>query len=87
VMFGTLPAFGCYIRHAENVTLKNISWKCAENEGRDALTLDDVTGRLTLTDVRTQKKGITQRGGTNFSLVENWDESVKMFRLTLKANR
>ncbi|GAB3795437.1 glycoside hydrolase family 28 protein [Spirosoma humi] len=51
-MFGTLPAYGFYIAHAENVQLSNIRFTCLNPDNRPALALDDVTDftldRLTL---------------------------------------
>jgi polygalacturonase len=44
VMFDELPASGFYVRHAENITMKNVEFHFAENDKRPALYLDDVTG-------------------------------------------
>ncbi len=48
VMFGKLPASGFYVRHAENVTMKNVEFHFVENDLRPALHLDDVIGMKVL---------------------------------------
>lgn len=42
-MFGTLPAFGFYIRHATNVSFDGIQMSTKTNDVRPALYLDDVS--------------------------------------------
>nr|WP_281281231.1 glycoside hydrolase family 28 protein [Pontiella desulfatans] len=42
--FGILPAWGAYIRHAENVQLKNMELSVREPDARERIILDDVTG-------------------------------------------
>ncbi|HWQ55450.1 MAG TPA: hypothetical protein VN442_17315, partial [Bryobacteraceae bacterium] len=61
-MFGELPAYGFYARHARGVDLRRISVSCEQVDGRPALVADDVTGlvverfhaegQLRLTNVR-----------------------------------
>lgn len=41
-MFGNLPAFGLYIRHAENINLSNIEFYLEEKDERSPIILDDV---------------------------------------------
>jgi hypothetical protein len=41
-MFGVLPAYGFYCRHARQLTLENIDLTCAAPESRPALVCDDV---------------------------------------------
>ncbi len=43
-MFGRLPSYGFFIRHAINVTLENVSLDFIEGESRPALVADDVEG-------------------------------------------
>jgi len=43
-MFGALPAYGLYVRHARNVTLRNLHAAFEQNEARPALICDDVQG-------------------------------------------
>jgi Glycosyl hydrolases family 28 len=40
--FGTLPAWGLYIRHAENIQLENVTLKVQGTDYRAALVCDDV---------------------------------------------
>lgn len=42
-MFGTLPAFGFYIRHATNISFEGIQMSTKTNDVRPALYLDDVS--------------------------------------------
>ncbi|MGY5353359.1 glycoside hydrolase family 28 protein [Wenyingzhuangia sp. IMCC45467] len=41
-MFGELPAWAFYIRHAKNITFKNITLRLAANDFRPAFVVDDV---------------------------------------------
>lgn len=41
-MFGELPAWGAYIRHARKVEFRNVSLDCAKRDYRVAIVLDDV---------------------------------------------
>jgi polygalacturonase len=41
-MFGVLPAYGFYIRHAKGITFDNVEVSFANNEARPAFVLDDV---------------------------------------------
>ena len=41
-MFGVLPAYGFYVRHAGNVTLDNVELWCESEEQRPAVVCDDV---------------------------------------------
>jgi polygalacturonase len=41
-MFGSLPAHGLYVRHAEGITLRNVRLRVAKQDGRPAAVFDDV---------------------------------------------
>lgn len=41
-MFGELPAWGLYVRHADSLRLKNVTFKIKEDDYRAALVFDDV---------------------------------------------
>lgn len=41
-MFGTLPAFGLYVRHVQGLVLDNVRLACVEPDARPALATDDV---------------------------------------------
>jgi polygalacturonase len=49
-MFGEIPAWGFYIRHAEGIKLSNIKLSYQQEDYRPALIADDVNG-LTLNDI------------------------------------
>lgn len=42
-MFGTLPAFGFYIRHASGIVLDNVAVRFEQTDTRPAFVLDDVS--------------------------------------------
>ena len=44
VMFGRLPAYGFYIRHAKNIRLDQVQLRFAQEDYRPALLCDDVEG-------------------------------------------
>jgi polygalacturonase len=48
-MYGLLPAFGLYVRHARGVVLRNVELSVENDDPRPALVADDVT-TLRLTD-------------------------------------
>lgn len=48
--FKELPAWGLYIRHAEDITLENVILKAGNNDYRPALVADDVK-EIKLTDI------------------------------------
>jgi polygalacturonase len=64
--FGTLPAYGVYIRHADDIYLTNIRLRLASIDKRVAIGCDDVNG-LTLTQVF----GDIERSGKQELLLEN----------------
>lgn len=43
-MFGELPSWGLYVRHAERLHLKNVTLKYKETDFRPALVMNDVKG-------------------------------------------
>jgi len=55
-MFGELPAWGFYCRHAEGLTFSNCTFRCAAHDYRSALVCDDVT-RLDLAGCRLLSAG------------------------------
>jgi hypothetical protein len=42
--FGVLPAWGAYIRHARDIQFKNVSLSARDEDARQQIVLDDVTG-------------------------------------------
>jgi len=57
-MFGELPAWGFYIRHADGIKIRNMVLTCSGTDYRPALIADDVTGlslnKLSIPQVKTQ---------------------------------
>ncbi|MFC1765114.1 glycosyl hydrolase family 28 protein [Planctomycetota bacterium] len=43
-VFGTFPAWGYFIRHAENVVFTNVTHDVSPADAREAIVLEDVTG-------------------------------------------
>jgi polygalacturonase len=43
-MFGLLPAYGLYIRHAKDVSFRDVEFAVIKPDTRPAIVLDDVTG-------------------------------------------
>jgi hypothetical protein len=43
-MWGQLPAYGFYLRHARGVVLRNIGVSCEESDARPSMIADDVAG-------------------------------------------
>lgn len=56
-MFGELPAWGLYVRHVNNINLKNLNLTLAEPDFRPAFVFDDVSN-LALTDSMIDAQGI-----------------------------
>ena len=46
-MFGELPAYGFYLRHAKNITMKNVKLVLEESDYRPAIVADDVENLVT----------------------------------------
>ena len=42
--FGVLPAWGAYVRHAKNITFKNVVMETRGDDAREKIVLDDVEG-------------------------------------------
>lgn len=49
-MFGELPAWGFYLRHVRNITLKNVQLSLADDDFRPAIVEEDVENMLLLLD-------------------------------------
>ena len=43
-MFGNFPAWGYYIRHADNVVFRNVTHSVSPEDARENIVLEDVTG-------------------------------------------
>ncbi len=60
-MFGTLPAYGFFVRHARNIQFHNIDLTLAHDDHRPALICDDVTD-MKITGFNAQSIPDTARG-------------------------
>jgi len=47
-LFGNFPAWGYYIRHADNVVFKNVTHSVSPEDAREDIVLEDVTGFKTV---------------------------------------
>ena len=52
-MFGVLPAYGFYIRHAKDIRMKNVCVAIRQEDGRPAFLLDDVHSSI-FDDIQTE---------------------------------
>lgn len=50
-MWGELPSWGFYLRHAQGISMKNITMSFREDDFRPAIVMDDVSSS-TISDVR-----------------------------------
>jgi hypothetical protein len=55
-MFGVLPAWGCYVRHAEDLTIENVGMRVSGRDYRSAMVFDDAK-RLTIRQCRVASAG------------------------------
>ncbi len=69
-MFGWLPSFGVYCRHARAITLENITILPTNPDFRPALVFDDV-GNLAVSNVIGNYTGIATRTGASMFLITN----------------
>ena len=46
-MFGELPAYGLYLRHAKNITMKNVKLVLDDSDYRPGIVADDVKRLVT----------------------------------------
>ena len=72
-MFGELPAWGFYVRHAEGITFQNVSLRAVANDYRPAFVFDDAE-QILLEALRLSSAGdhplIVLNGVKGFSLKE-----------------
>lgn len=74
-MFGTLPAYGFYIRHAENITFDGVELATANEDARPALFLDDVKngifGKMELAGGKETKAAIWLTNSKHITIKES----------------
>lgn len=79
-MFGVLPAYGMYIRHAAGITIKDLRLELEEPDYRPALIDDDVEG-LEVTGLRAGLAGgepLIRLRGTRRVLIQNCRPSAEV---------
>lgn len=80
-MFGTLPAYGFYVRHADDVRFENVDLEYEKRDERPAFVFDDVKN-LTLTHVdgmvEEQAPAFIQMKGVNDAMVTNCQPTRSM---------
>lgn len=77
-MFGELPAWGFYLRHAEGIKMKNIKIKYKEDDFRPAVVSDDVKGlEMSNVEIPTAKEmPVLHFNGTTDLVLENLKMAV-----------
>ncbi len=72
--FGVIPAYGFYIRHAQNIEMNNVEVSYMGPETRPAVILEDVK-QISFSNFKAQTPvnvpAIIQRGGDGFSIVQS----------------
>ncbi|MCQ2261476.1 MAG: glycosyl hydrolase family 28 protein [Bacteroidales bacterium] len=81
-MFKELPAWGLYLRHADNITLRNVTLRVKDKDYRPAIVSDDVNG-LTLDHVTVLQSDAKQKT----QLVANNTRGLKMSHTTLQKRQ
>jgi hypothetical protein len=78
-MFGELPAWAFYVRHAKDIHFKNVKLLLKDDEFRPALVFDDVTG-INLENVtfpnNLQSNQVILRNAHEFNMTPNNDKQV-----------
>lgn len=72
-MFGELPAWGMYVRHAKGLEFKNVTFKLANDDFRPAFVFDDVFNlKMDKVDLpKSTKKEIVLKNTKNIALDSN----------------
>jgi hypothetical protein len=74
-MFGTIPAYGFYVRHAKGITFDNVEVSFANDDARPAFVLDDVISASFFRIKAQTMPGVKTFSLTNvsdFSLWQSW---------------
>jgi hypothetical protein len=73
-MFGLLPAYGIYARHAANLAMRDVALSFVRDDTRPAIVLDDVAG-AELDHVQARRAGgapsVVLRKVSDFSIVNS----------------
>lgn len=81
-MFKELPAWGLYIRHADNITLRNVTLRVGDKDYRPAIVSDDVRG-LVLENVSVIQPDAPRK----VQLVANNTQGLKMPHTSLRLRK
>ncbi len=87
-MFGELPSWGFYIRHAEGIQFKNVRLKYLEEDFRPAIIMDDVKN-ISLSDVTiptAREMPMIQLNNSNSVMIKNLVIPVSESKAILKTN-
>ncbi len=74
-MFGTIPAYGFYVRHAKGITFDNVEVSFANDDARPAFVLDDVSSASFFRIKAQTMPGVKAFSLTNvsdFSIWQSW---------------
>lgn len=73
-MFGELPSWGFYIRHAKGITFRNLSLKLSADDFRPAFVLDDADGvQFENLSLPYEKNQIVTRKSTNILVDDSYN--------------
>ena len=70
-MWKELPAWGLYIRHADNITLRNVTLRLGGEDYRPAIVADDVNGLRIENGELKIENGLPHTGNSHFSILNS----------------
>ncbi|MBO4599859.1 MAG: hypothetical protein J5641_03880, partial [Bacteroidales bacterium] len=87
-MWKELPAWGLYLRHADNITLRNVTLRLGGEDYRPAIVADDVEG-LVVENLQTSRltEDPSQEGTLTHQLIANDCGKIKCNSKALKVKR
>ncbi len=80
-MFGELPSWGFYVRHAKGIEMKNIVLSLDEQDFRPAFIFDDVSGIILKEIILPENKQSGQVVLKNYSGFEMSPQNIKQLRI------
>jgi polygalacturonase len=86
-MFGELPAWGLYVRHADGVQLKNVTVKYVEKDFRPAMVMDDVNNlAINGLNIPTADAPVIVLRGVNNQVIKNLKTPVSNKKAIITKN-
>ena len=87
-MWKELPAWGLYLRHADNITLRNVTFQLGGEDYRPAIVADDVEG-LVVEDLHTPRLTAdpSQEGTLTHQIIANNCGKIKTDSKAIKVKR